>query len=273
MDVQTEQKLRREFTSLLLLLAKQDSFAEDKYKRSNIYQQLENLYWNNGDKTFRHYYSDIFSVLTMIKQDSSLGSIDTLCVNLSIAINGYRGQNKDSQGNVINIEDRLKKLYDHVNLEVSHMRYFESVNRENTGEKSINEMINKTETYYQEIRQKQEGINSKIMNQQKEHIAILGIFAAVVFAFNGGMVYSASVLNNIGNVTMYRLGFAILSIGWILYNALWMVLNYLATIIDKTRGFGTKAHCFVNGIFLLLMICVTIAWYYHFIELRNMLCS
>ena len=41
--------------------------------------------------------------------------------------------------------------------------------------------------------------------QQREYISILGIFAAVVLAFTGGIAFSTSVLKNINTVSVYRI--------------------------------------------------------------------
>ena len=41
-------------------------------------------------------------------------------------------------------------------------------------------------------------------SSQREYIAILGIFAAVVLAFTGGIAFSTSVLNNVAKASIYR---------------------------------------------------------------------
>lgn len=66
------------------------------------YKRLENLYGaTEQNESFRHFYSDIFSVLTQIQQDQSLGDINILGQNLDLIRSGYKPQNKDDNGRII----------------------------------------------------------------------------------------------------------------------------------------------------------------------------
>ena len=100
MDITKEEQQRQEFRSLLLDLATSQTLLEDKFERYNFYQRLEGLYYSpdGEDKGFRHYYSDIFSVLVQIKQDEKFGSIDVLGQNLGEIRKGYQPKNQDVNG-------------------------------------------------------------------------------------------------------------------------------------------------------------------------------
>ena len=89
MDTHREKKLRREFCDILFELAKSQELFQDVHIRVSIYKRLENLYGaTEQNESFRHFYSDIFSVLTQIQQDQSLGDINILGQNLDIIRNG-----------------------------------------------------------------------------------------------------------------------------------------------------------------------------------------
>ena len=85
-------------------LAKSQVEIQKSAYRSNIYQRLEQLYYApKKEDRYRHFYSDIFSVLTQIQQDETLGSIDVLGQNLFEIRKGYQPKNVDSAGNAIDM--------------------------------------------------------------------------------------------------------------------------------------------------------------------------
>ena len=74
----------------------------------------------------------------------------------------------------------------------------------------------------------------KIQKMQNEYITILGIFAAIVLAFTGGMTFSNSALENINAVSPYRLLTVIITIGFILINLIWMLLDFISELNEKS---------------------------------------
>ena len=106
MELVHEEEKRSEFRELLFKLGKESFSLKDRAARSVLYQQFEKVYYCvNPHECFRHFYSDIFSVLTEIKHDDTLGSVDILVLNLSEIRKGYHPCNKDSDGNIIDISD------------------------------------------------------------------------------------------------------------------------------------------------------------------------
>ena len=99
MDLTRELQQRKEFCNILFELAKSQELLQDAYYRSNMYKRLELLYdAESPEKRFRHFYTDIFSVLTQIQQNTELGDINILGQNLDVIRNGYKPQNKASDG-------------------------------------------------------------------------------------------------------------------------------------------------------------------------------
>lgn len=139
MDLIKESQQRKEFCDILLSLAKSQDLLEDHYYRSNMYKRLESLYDSETkDKRFRHFYTDIFSVLTQIQQNPDLGDINILAQNLAEIRSGYQPQNKSSDGErIIDISDAIKKLYDHVNLDIARIAYSDGADKKVSGESSI----------------------------------------------------------------------------------------------------------------------------------------
>ena len=123
-EIQEEETKRGEFTKLLCDLANSQEILKDKKLRSDFYIRLENLYYAPEGKTaFRHFYSDIFSVLSQIKNGDISGSVEILGQNLYQLRKGYDPQNKDQNGNLKDISKSITKLYDHVSLDIARINY------------------------------------------------------------------------------------------------------------------------------------------------------
>ena len=83
MDTSKEEVQRNKFRDILFELASNQELLKDKSVRAKMYSRLEALYWpEKSEKPFRHFYSDIFSVLTAIRKNTDLGDINVLGQNL-----------------------------------------------------------------------------------------------------------------------------------------------------------------------------------------------
>lgn len=271
MDTHREKKLRREFCDILFELSKSQELFQDVHIRVSIYKRLENLYGSTKpNESFRHFYSDIFSVLTQIQQDSSLGDINILGQNLDIIRNGYKPQNKDDNGRIIDVSDSIKKLYDHVNLDIARILYSDAADRRILGEESIVELqtkVNEISYGIKEAKELQAITEDKIQNQQKEYIAILGIFSSVVLTFTAGIAFSTSVLNNIAAASIYRTVLISLIIGIVLINVIFGLLFYINKLICNEEKI--KPLIISNMILLFMILCTIVAWYFGSVETRN----
>ncbi len=69
-------------------------------------------------------------------------------------------------------------------------------------EDALKEISNKT---IDDLKQLSGKVQERQEDMQKEYITILGIFAAIVLAFTGGIVFSSSVLENIDKPSIYRI--------------------------------------------------------------------
>lgn len=266
-----EEQQRKEFRDILYCLAKNQDLLANSTERYNIYKRLEALYHSSDSKTeFRHFYSDIFSILARIKNDPNLGNIDMLGQNLDYIRRNYNPQNKDALGNDINIDDSLKKLYDHVSLDIARMNYSDDGDRKLSGESEIIELKSKFTAIKEDIdvaKKAQAENEEKIKDQQKEYIAILGIFSGVVIAFITEIAFSTSVLNNMKDTGIYRIVIVSLLIGFVAVNVIFGLFYYIDRLVNKKPSL--KPLIISNVAIALLMIATFAFWCLGIVENRN----
>lgn len=245
-----EQERRDKLIELLFELSKAQDIFREKKKRSDIFLKLEEIYYIPGsDEYFRHFYSDILSTLTQIDSDDNEGSLDVLAVNMQAIKDGYQAVNYDGD-KLIDISKSIIKLFDHTNLEVARINYTKQLNNATKSDlASTKELLkeqreefdntkSETEIIRNKLREETEKANKKIEDNQKqmqnEYVTILGIFAAIVLAFTGGMTFSSSVLNNISKASVYRLSLISFIIGLVFFNLIWVLIDFVRDINGKT---------------------------------------
>lgn len=278
MNIAKENESRKDFCDILFELAKDQELLQDAHKRYEMYMRLEALYCCSESKeAFRHFYSDIFFVLTQLQQNAELGNMDTLGQNLLYIRTNYQTKNKDSKNNPIDISDSLRKLYDHVSLDIARLNRSDAGDRAASGEVALEELqtqinvakeeINNAKCELEHIKSSQKTVEDKIDNQQKEYIAILGIFSAVVLTFTGGIAFSSSVLNNISQSSIYRTLIITLLIGMVLVNVFFVLFFYVEKLLNKKTEL--KPFVISNAILLTMIILVIISWLIGLVERRN----
>lgn len=268
-----EESQRREFRDILFSLAESQERLKDKTELVNIYKRLENLYAPANGETFRHFYSDIFSVLTTIKQGDKPGSIDILGQNLAEIRKGYRAQNTKQDGVLVDISDSIRKLYDHVSLDIARMGYSDAADRVVSQESSIKDIQSQIALLNAQSSAINTQINEKlneVKGIQKEYIAILGIFASVVLAFTGGIAFSASVFQNLHLSNIYRIVLIALILGVVLINVLYGLFYYIDRIVNGRENKSVAPLWIANVLFLLLIIGTIACWYIGVVEKRNL---
>ena len=240
-----EQERRDKLIELLFELSKAQDIFREKKKRSDIFLKLEEIYYIPGsDEYFRHFYSDILSTLTQIDSDDNEGSLDVLAVNMQAIKDGYQAVNYDGD-KLIDISKSIIKLFDHTNLEVARINYTKQLNNATKSDlASTKELLKKQREEFDNTKSETETIQNtlredkKIEDNQKqmqnEYVTILGIFAAIVLAFTGGMTFSSSVLNNISKASVYRLSLISFIIGLVFFNLIWVLIDFVRDINGKT---------------------------------------
>lgn len=249
MEILNEQEKRDSLQELLIELSKSQDILKESEDRVSFFKWLESIYYNCDKENFRHYYSDIFSTLSLIDGDSDIGSLDVLAQNIQRIKNEYTSERVDKNRKVIDIRKEIEKLYDHTNLDIARINYTKSrINKTRselaksealiddlkktvqTTEKSFTELSGRT---IEEANQISNQIQKKQADMQKEYITILGIFAAIVLAFTGGMAFSSSVLENMHKASVYRVALIAFIIGLVFFNLIWLLIDFIRDINGK----------------------------------------
>lgn len=273
-----EQERRDKLINLLFELSQSQDIFREKKKRSGIFLELEQIYYIQGsDEYFRHFYSDILSTLTQIDSDDNQGSLDVLAVNMQAIKDGYQAVNYDGS-KLIDISKSIIKLYDHTNLEVARINYTKQLNNVTKSDlASTKELLQKQKEEFDNAKSETEMIrntlgeetdkaNKRIENSQKqmqnEYVTILGIFAAIVLAFTGGMTFSSSVLNNISKASVYRLSLISFIIGMIFFDLIWVLIDFIRDINGKSIR-KKWLFVFVNIVMIGGIACSCLAYKYN----------
>jgi hypothetical protein len=276
MSVNNEEQQREEFRNILLDLAKSQELLENNYELSNMYKRLEALYRPDPGKEFRHYYSDIFSILIEINNNVELGDLNILGQNLQLIMAGYQAVNYRN-GQLVDASASIKKLYDHVNLDISRITYWDSKYRSESGIQEVTELkgqVNALQITIKEAQEKQKRFEKtqalaeqKLDNSQKEYITILGIFSAVVLAFIGGITFSTSVLNNIAQASIYRIVLISLIIGLVFINIIFSMFYYINKFMVRRARIWPMI--ISNIVFVVLLGVTVLSWNFGWVESRN----
>lgn len=224
MDAEKDNKLVDILRSLALKVLKPKELESKVAELNNIYGD------EHSDNGYRHSYSSIFSTIASINQDSKMGSIEVLSDNLFFL----------AKCNDIKNRKRVEKLYDHVNLEIAQINYMSKM--KNGLASDISQIKQKNEefkTTSSQLKKKLEAfsktskeLEGKINGMSRDYIAILGIFAAIILAFTGGISFTKGFLSlqEVPSFYVIRV-FSVTFILWIL--SIWMLLTFISKIIDK----------------------------------------
>lgn len=98
----------------------------------------------------------------------------------------------------------------------------------------------------------------KVESTHRDSITILGIFAAIVLAFTGGMVFSTSVFENLHKSSFYNVVIISLLIGLVLFNVMGILLYSLRQIQNSKLKSEYRIYTAGNVILLILLIAALV---------------
>jgi len=247
---------------------------------------LESLYAeNNIEKLeFRHSYSNIFNTMVRLippGKDSLFNSKNNKLENLSNNIQWLKDildenngisirqitKNEEVVKKVCDLQNDNKfnkgffKLYDHILLEYARIAYsLDWIEKVKISEK---ELLDETKSNLSKLKEKMhldlDELKEKMQKIQKEYVAILGIFAAIITAFFSGIGFSSSVLENMHQISIYRLTFTILLLGCVLFNILSILMNFINNIVELKYHKSKNTIC-GNITFCILLVVLYIMW-------------
>ena len=227
----SEAEKRQDFKNILIELSADQKVLSDSKASDKYFKRLEKIY----DESFRHYYSDIFSSLAMVVNDNGLDSLDILAQNIRTLKDTYAKKRNKNES----LQMSINKLYDHVNLDVSRLTYTHQLYGELRSEATRNRSetenrLIKLDDKSKDIEKQMESNRDIQRNMQNQYISILGIFAAIVLAFTGGMTFSSSVLSNLEESTIYRIILITLILGIVLFDVIWLLMDFIR-VINKEK--------------------------------------
>lgn len=256
-DIQLNEHLIRLATEYLI----------DKQQLDDFIKFLKGIY----TKDFRHNYSNLFSVIMKIVSDENNLDIDIFADNLENV--KQRIMSNESEEYTIVFNKSFNKLYDHLNLEIGrynsyYLKYLKSMEAE--------KQLNNANALLSEAQEKVSSMSKETMDalksSQKDYISILSVFAAIVLAFTGGITFSTSVLQNIDSVSIYRICFVMLILGFILLNTIYVLVYYLNKIVykrEKNDKNYQKPIIIINVVLIVAMFILSAFWYCGTVEKRN----
>ena len=268
MENQDKQARSDSLCQLLRELSVSENLLKNDSAIAQYCKRLEEIYYDEesgGKANFRHRYSDIYSVLSDINEESqaanqddgieaNTGNLNFLTENLQILKDSYIPQNLNKQGHLIDVSKEIGKLWDHVNLDKSRIAYMNKITEDTRSDmkdlevriekiteatKELKESIHKSD----ELIEKVNIVQQRMEGMQREYITILGIFAAIVLAFTGGISFTSSALESIGKSPLHRVLLALFVAGMVLFNLVWLLTHFIREINgrqEKTAvaGFG-----------------------------------
>ena len=236
--------------ALLKELSESQEIIND-YSIVDYVVKLKRIY--DTESGFRHLYSEIFSTVAdiCITDDEKL---EFLANNLRYIYEYVMENEKRDE----KFQRNILKLYDHVNLDVARLNFWRR------SENKIKEENEKLQRSIQIARDELKGVQKKSANMQKDYVAILGIFSAVLLTFIGNIAFSTSVLSNIHQSSMYRISFITVFLGFVVFNLLVYLMNFIKAVMDVKISLVTdfvEHREKVNKFFVVLLLLLIIAWF------------
>lgn len=128
--------------------------------------------------------------------------------------------------------DKINKMNDYISLEVRRIDFNEKYKREQEGNfiRQINDAIEEaTQRAEDSIKKTESNLNTSV-------ISVLGIFAAFIASYFGGLNTFSSIMSNLNGVTKFRIVFITLILGFILTNLTFLLLWFISRMLNKNMG-------------------------------------
>ena len=142
----------------------------------------------------------------------------------------------------------------------------------------LSKNINKEKESLENATQKfDEKINNSERKSTETCMAVLGVFSAIVLAFNGALTLSSAAVEGLSKVSPYRLVLFILLLGFVLINVLFALFYFVNAIIIRNRISSNsqdkqlnKNYIIITDVVILVLVGITIcAWYFDIVGCRD----
>lgn len=234
-DTSTTSKQKERINNILNMLQtpnnEYDKIVHDTY-----------LEFKKITKQERILYSEITNRIYEI-DDKDVGTILSNAERLV----DYADANMKENADDIRCYRMICKFWDHCNL-----AYNQKNLNKNTRESLNNQFKSYMEPYISDFKESEK-------EMQTQYISILGIFAAIVLAFTGGMTFSASVLNNIHHASVYKLIIIACVVGLIFIFMMWLLMDFIRSI----HGQSDRKYWVIIAFSVTLILIALAAFYFY----------
>lgn len=169
-------------------------------------------------KNFRHSYSNISKFLERCSPDI-LSSIPSFLQRL-VEYSSCKHRRSEDEIAV----KGLKKLSDHIELECIRLDRM-AVVKETA--KDIQLRCEQVQKLSKSTKEQSDDVKKQAKEFHGQSIAILSIFSAVTLTFLGGLSFSSKIVESMASTSMFRLVFTILLLGFVLFNAIYIMLRFV----------------------------------------------
>lgn len=217
-DSKKREALRRMLKSLASVDNRSVLSSNDIDRASDFFARLY-----GGGEPYRHRYADICDLVfsEMGKSGGELDdgvpySVNCLAENIRIIHEDLVTKRNGAQARSV------LKLADHIDLEKTRLRHYISQ------QQTLREFKEAVADAKRERDEAGREFAERLDKTRMEYIAVLGVFAAVVLAFNGGVGFSTSTLGALGIDSGIRaLVFQTALVGFVLINTICILLVFV----------------------------------------------
>lgn len=212
-------------------ICKSLSIGTTEYCPSKTAKSIKH-YNKEKEKIDRILYSEISNYIFTLTEEGRGVFASNIEKLLLYALENEDKVNEDSRKIII-------KIYDHFQLALHQIENANNI---------FNNSVNDAKT----------NLEKQLKGIEKEYISILGIFAAVVLAFIGGITFSSSVLQNMMGVSVYRLLIVVDMLAFVLINVIYLLVKFIFKINEKEiKFFNIKS---INTVCLIIAVIVVVCW-------------
>lgn len=264
MDAAPEEKRKALREALVALAGADGERALGDRDIEGFARFFKSLYGTDEKSQFRHMYSEICEVMYGFLNDS--GELDEepppkallLANNIVIIEKALEGSPDGDQA-----RKSVGKLSDHVNLELTRMKYMAKQNR--AASEAVRKLEETSSDYRKAIDEFEPKMKGELRGLQRDNITILGLFSAIVLAFNAGIALTTSAVKPVATSEALVIAFITSTVGLVLFNTMFALMTFVHKIVRDRAGrwsiMSRKTFIFVNVVIVMATIAFAVASY------------